>query len=195
MKRSSKLDAVNKMLMSITQAPIPSLSEIYLQGYSATALTILDMVSREIQAKGYHFNTEFGVELKRDTNNKISVPQNALFIDADQRYHKDKVTIRGDYLYILDGDIGEGYTFKKDIKCEIIYLLEFNDIPEVARQYIIARACAEFSKSTIASTDEYNILLQKEEDSRVKMNAMNISHSDVNMINFIGARRALNRIL
>ena len=77
---TSKLDAVNSMLIGIGEAPVNTMNS-GLQEAEIAALT-LDTVSREVQTAGWAFNTDLRYTLSRNSANHISVPSNCLYVDT-----------------------------------------------------------------------------------------------------------------
>ena len=69
----TELEAVNVLLTTIGETPVNTLT-----GNQVTDVTIakqvLNEISREVQAQGWHFNTEDGVELMPNEFKKILVP-------------------------------------------------------------------------------------------------------------------------
>lgn len=144
----TELEAVNDMLEAIWEAPVNSLESPVLDDV-ATAKRILDKTSREVQAKGWHFNTRINVTVPRDVvTNKIPVPQNALRMDVSQDDTRD-ITQRGRFLY--DRTNNTEY-FTSDIKAELIELLAWDDLPEHAKNYIAIKAAHTF-QSTVLGAD------------------------------------------
>ena len=79
----TELEAVNILLTTIGEAPVNTLT-----GNQVTDVTIanqvLTEVSREVQAQGWHFNTEDKVVLSRNEFNQIVVPADVARIDTPE---------------------------------------------------------------------------------------------------------------
>ena len=142
----TELEAVNVMLSVIGEAPINTL-----EGAATVdviqAKAILSQVSREVQSVGWHFNSEKEYPLLPDINGEIILASNMVFVDADTEPDID-VAQRGQKLYDR-----KNHTFKftTSIKAEVIYLLAFEDIPQVARQFITIRAARIFQDRMVGS--------------------------------------------
>lgn len=148
--RISKLEAVNTMLTLVGDSPVNTLSAT--TSNAQIAELILDEVTKEFQYQGWHFNTENNVTLPRDNNNKIEVPDNVMSVDIDDlAYPNTDIIIRGNYLY---DKIKHSYEFSSDLKAEIIYFLTWDNLPEVAKRYVVLRAGRIFSQRLIGSAEQ-----------------------------------------
>lgn len=142
----TELEAINVMLSVIGEAPINTL-----EGAATVdviqAKAILSQISREVQSVGWHFNTEREYPLLPDVNGEIQLAANMVFVDADSEPDID-VAQRGNKLYDR-----KSHTFKftKSIKAEVIYLLSFEELPQVARQFITIRAARIFQDRMVGS--------------------------------------------
>src|SRR5688572_15100368 len=76
----TELDAVNQMLMSIGQSPVNTLAVAGIKTVNIARLH-LHNVSREVQTRGWNFNTDENYELAKDANGKIAMPSNVLSVD------------------------------------------------------------------------------------------------------------------
>lgn len=143
----TELEAVNDMLEAIWEAPVNSLESPVLDDV-ATAKRILDKTSREVQAKGWHFNTRINVTIPRDIiTSKIPVPLNALRFDVSQDDSRD-VTQRGRFLYDRTNNTD---VFTSDVKAEIVELLAWDDLPEFAKNYITVKAAMTFQETVLGA--------------------------------------------
>ena len=98
---TTELEAVNTMLSMIGEAPVNSLTGT-LPLDATIANNTLTEISREVQAAGWHFNTEHKVTLAKDNNNKIPLASNIMRVDLDpSRYSRGTLDVvkRGNFLY------------------------------------------------------------------------------------------------
>ena len=148
LSKTTELDAVNIMLGTIGEAPINSLAAATGVVDAVTARSILAEVSVQVLEEGWHFNTDYEVELVPASGGFIYVPGNALEVDTSE-YSKDlDVAIRGNRLY---DRTNRTYTFTQSIKCDITTLLEFEELPQAARHYITVRAARIFQNRVVGS--------------------------------------------
>ena len=136
--RTTELEAVNTILSTIGEAPLSTLTgSLPVDG--TTAKNILNEISREVQSAGWHFNTQYKVDLTRDTTNKVPIGTDVVRVELSNRYDKSSYDVvqRGNYLFNLakNSDI-----FDQDFtENTLIYLLDFDKLPEQARRYIAIR--------------------------------------------------------
>lgn len=146
----TKLDAVNLMLASIGQSPVNTLSGSLPRDVSK-AVIALDSALREVLTQGWSFNSDTEYEMTPDGNDLIAVPANSLQIDPT--YGQDYVprynaAQAGMYLYDRDK---RQFTFDTDVKVDIVWAYEFEQIPQHARQYVATKAARKFQQGIMAS--------------------------------------------
>ena len=148
--RTTELEAVNTILSTIGEAPLSTLTgSLPVDG--TTAKNILNEISREVQSAGWHFNTQYKVDLTRDTNNKVPVGTDVVRVQLNDKYDKSSYDVvqRGNYLFNLakNSDI-----FDQDFtENTLIYLLDFDKLPEQARRYITIRSARVFHDRTLGA--------------------------------------------
>ena len=120
----TELQAVNVLLTTIGEQPVNTLT-----GNQVTDVTIaqdvLNEVNREVQAQGWHFNTEQQVPLVRDASNHVNIPADTARIDVREY----DVVVRSGKLFNLTD---RTYEFSSTIKADIVYYQDFDDLPEAA---------------------------------------------------------------
>ena len=163
--RTSKLQAVNKALQMMGESPLNSLQGLL--GLGNLAETTLDSVSRKVQVEGWSFNTVYQMDLTRDsTTTHISVGTNVSRIVIDPyEYNNIDVVQRGDRLYDRKNNT---YVFTEDLKGDMTIILDWDDLPEHARLYIMTKAGRELQENMIGSKDltEINLVLEQEARSQ-----------------------------
>ncbi len=153
---TSLLEAVNAVLATIGELPV---SSIPTSGFSEAVLardTILE-VSREVQSIGLHCNTDYKYKLTPDISGFIVLPPGVLKIDASYRYND--VTQRDGKLYNREDHT---FVFTEPIEVDIVWELEFEDLPETVRRYIVIRASRLFQKRVVGS-DVLHVLSEEDE--------------------------------
>lgn len=136
MSLTTKLEAVNEILSALGQSLVNSLSTN--SESVREAEDILTKVSRDVQTKGWVFNTQIKEPLNRDANNNIYVSNTALRVDINPAKYPDIiVTQRGNQLYDMKN---RRDTFTQDLEGDVVYMLDFEQLPEEARRYIMIRA-------------------------------------------------------
>ena len=157
---STELDAVNQILSSVGQAPVTTLD---LQNPEVSiAVNTLREQSKQVQLEGWSFNTERDYELVRDSNtNEITYPPTALALDANVQYHKDEYDLvkRSGKLY---DKYEHTFTFTENIRADIRWFFDFQDLPPAIQQYITAKA-ARMCATKMVGDAQLNQLLQEQE--------------------------------
>ena len=177
--RTSKLEAVNKALQMMGEAPVNSLQGLF--GLGNLAETTIDSVSRKLQTEGWSFNTDYQVSLVRDsTTNHISVGSNVSRIYVDPYEYPDiDVVQRGSKLYDRKNNT---YEFEKNLKVDMTIILDWDDLPEHARVYIMTKTGRELQESMIGSKDLTEINMVLEQEARTQFLEEETTLSEHNML-------------
>jgi hypothetical protein len=177
---TTRLQAINQMLSGIGQAPVVSLDVANPE--LALAMEILDAVNHEIQGEGWHFNTEVNYPFTPDVNGNISVPQNVLSISDNKtsNVQKYQTVLRSGKLY---DKVNHTYTFPtgSPIKCDVVWLFDFEDLPQVFKNYVTQRAARVFAGRALGSTEMVNFNAQDEGILRANCLAYDTNTSEVNI--------------
>jgi hypothetical protein len=152
---TSKLEALNSILSYAGEAPITSLDYVADSVSATIANNVLNEVDRSFQTKGWSFNTDIDYTFVRDVANNIYVPSNAIRINVlESTYPTLKVVQRGTKLYDAKG---KTYVFATNIVGEMVSLLDFDLLPESARNYIVIRSGRMFLSRTRADEAQAKI--------------------------------------
>ncbi len=147
LQKTTELDAVNIMLGTIGESPINSIEAASGVSDAIIARQILNEVSIQVQEEGWHFNVETNFVLTPAYPSKeIFVPDNCIEVDAEDT--RVDVAIRGNRLY---DRINHTYAFETDIKCNVVLLLPFEELPQAARHYVTIRAARVFQQRVVGS--------------------------------------------
>lgn len=160
--RTTFLSAVNRVLQMMGEAPVNSLTGQF--PIAKQAQEILNDVSRKLQSEGWSFNTVLQQQLQRDGSNQITMGPEVSRVVVDPLEFSDiDVTMRGDRLY--DRKTGK-YTFDSDLKGDVTTCLDWDDLPEHARAYIVARAGRQLQEALLGSADLTKINMTLEMEAR-----------------------------
>lgn len=144
---TSELEAINFMLGTIGESPVNSLD-----GGSpdvALARQTLDSASRSLQLRGWSWNSLPSIVLARSiSSGEISVPANTLRVDTTGNDAQIDVVLRGTRLF---DRVNATYAFTRGLTVELVQLLDWADLPEPARQFIMRSACREFEARQLGS--------------------------------------------
>ena len=187
---TTKLEAVNSMLGHIGESPVNSISNTNaLPVSAATAITVLDETSREVQTEGWHFNTEKDVTLTPNSGT-ITLPTDALQIDTSDS--SVDIVQRGSTLFDRKSNSS---TFTADLKVTLLRLLDWDYLPETARRYVTLRAARIFQARVVGSRELEALIARDEYQARARLEEADYGTSDRTIFdNFDAASRiGLNR--
>lgn len=158
---TTELEAVNECLENIGQAPVSSISG-NLGVDARIALNFVTKVNRELQSKGWRWNTEENYPLNPNGDEDIILPAGTSSVEGDGLFSQRDFLVRGTRLYDRENHT---YTFKEPVTVSITFTRTFDEIPETARRYIALRAARLFQNRVEGREDE--------SDLRDEMNAWN----------------------
>ena len=162
LSRTSFLEAVNRVLQMLGEAPVNSLQGQF--GLAKQAEDSLNDVSRTIQTEGWSFNTDLEKTLERNSSNEIELSSNVSRVVVDNLEYPDiDVVQRGDKLYDRRNN---RYTFDEDLIVDMTTILEWDLLPEHARQYITIKAGRQLQEAIIGSSDLTKLNLTQELEAR-----------------------------
>ena len=155
----NELEAVNMLLAAVGEAAVSSLETATTVDVTQ-AKNLLSNINREVQQKGWHFNTEWDVVLSLDSDSRIPLGTTVLSIYSPTKM----TTIRGregsPFLYDLDNNT---FTWTASINDAVtITLLDFEDIPQTARQFITTKAARIFQEEIIGQVSAEAVNRQEE---------------------------------
>jgi hypothetical protein len=146
---TTTLEAVNQCLFAIGESPVNTVEDSGLVD-AVVALRTLGNVSREVQQKGWHWNTEINFSLAPDTDGFLQLPASTLKVDSVGSDQSVDVVQRGNRLY---DRANHTYVFSRPLTVELVVMLAFEEIPEAARNYIALRAARRFQQNSVGSTE------------------------------------------
>ena len=185
---TTELDAINQMLDVIGEAPVTTVDDTGLVD-AAMARDLLRRVSREVQGRGWYWNTDKNVELLPTSppESQILVPVDALRLDPTDP-SVDAVT-RGNRLW---DRANLTWSWSGAVRCTIVRLLPFEDMPEAARQYIGMRAARIFQDRRIGSETRNGFNAADEVRALVTLENAEAETSDRSMADSPSVARIVN---
>ena len=160
---TAELPAINQILSSCGQAPVTTLDQT--NPDVAIAYDTLLQVSKEIQAEGWTFNTEYHYKVSRNASNEIEIPSNMIQIkltensanaEFDCIRRSGKLYDRQHLTYDLSEISGD------EVECDIVWEFDWVDLPEPIQNYITSRAATLVSQRIIGDATQYQMLQQQE---------------------------------
>ena len=149
----TKLEAVNAMLHDIGDRPVNTLT-------GATRLDVvraidsLEHVSRAVQLMGWWFNDEI-VDLALNGDDQFAIPETYVRVEAIENLpdgvdRTPHLVVRAGLLYDR-ANATNTFAGAGAVRLSITRLLEFEDLPSSAREYIYASASIRNQSRTIGS--------------------------------------------
>jgi hypothetical protein len=176
---TSELEAVNTILAVIGESPISSLQEGAAVADAVLAQTTLSEVSRQVQTKGWHFNTDKGIKLLPSVGGNIIIPSNCLRVDSVADSFGIDVAHRGNRLY---NRTTHTYTFDGEITVDMVVLLPFDELPQAARHYITVKAARVFQARTVGSDALFQFSSVDERDALLDLKRAEGVNGDYNIL-------------
>ena len=177
---TTQLQAINQMLTGIGQAPVVSLD--IANPEIATALSILENVNREVQGEGWNFNTEVNYPFVPNNDGEIVVPDNVLQLSDNKTSNSQQyqTVLRNGKLY---DKVYHTYTFlgTDPVLCDVVWLFNFEDLPQVFQDYITQRATRVFAGSVVGSKEMFQFNQQDEGILRANCLSYDTGTSEVNI--------------
>jgi len=176
MAGTSKLDAVNTMLSSIGEAPVSSLSSGLIE--AEIAESILNTIDREVQSMGWHFNTELNKSFAQTPTGEILLPADILRADATLKANAPNLVQRGLKMY---DRVNHTFIVGTNAALDVVIQLVFDDLPEVAKRYIVLRATRIFQDRVVGSNTLHDFQEKDEQQALVQLKDFDKAADDHNI--------------
>ena len=177
--KTSFLEATNRVLQMLGEAPVSSLNGLF--GLASQAQDTLTDVSRKLQAEGWSFNTDREKFLQRTANTnhiQLATTVSRVVIDG-YRYPFVDIVQRGSKLYDRKNNT---YEFDDDLYADVTYFLDWDDLPEHARSYLTIKGGRQLQEAILGSADLSKINLTAELEARSMFLEIETSVGDHNML-------------
>jgi len=185
---------INQCLLAIGESPyptgtIPSSLQLGTDGETASRVVKTTMV--EVQARGWYFNTDYNFRAYVDQNSFITMPPNTLRVDFGKEGNR----------YILKN--GRIYDMKRQtylidtniLEFDAIWLVDYEELPPEAYEYIALRAARKFQQKVIGSTETAKFAMLDEADALNNIMRMQLQVNDYNLQNSRVSTRVHNGYL
>ena len=175
---TTELEAINTMLSTIGESPVNAVEDTGNVDV-VIARQILQTASREVQARGWHFNTEKNYTITPDTEGYLVLPNTVLKVDTVYPDSSKDVVVRGSRLYDREKHT---YVFTDAVKVDMTILLTFDELPEVARNYVTIRASRIFQERVVGSDTLHAFNSQDEARAMVSLMEYEADTADLNIL-------------
>ena len=191
MQTTTKLEAVNTILAVLGESPLVSLSDNKtVEGQMAEQL--LDTVSREVQSLGWNFNTEYKVEFTPDADKYVYLNGNTMRMDVEPgEYTSGDIVQRGVRMYDR-----KNHTYEitaSPIKATVVYGLEWDEIPEPARYYIVIRAGRIYQDRMVGAGDHHTFTMKEENAALTALRNWEAESQDASVFDNYDVFRVIDR--
>ena len=171
MSTETELSSVNSILGAIGQSPVSRLYDNrggnleFINPEIAFVHNLLMEVNTDIQSEGWIFNTEFNYEMLPNDDQEIRIPPNVIRLDVSegQVYRDCDPVKRGDRLY---DRYNHTYKFKRPVKLDYVFLLDYTDIPTVFQRLITLRASGRAATQLVSNPNLVQLLATQEAQAR-----------------------------
>lgn len=175
---TTELEAINTMLSTIGESPVNAVEDTGNVDV-VIARQILQTVSREVQARGWHFNTEKNYTITPDSEGYLVLPNTVLKVDTVYPDSSKDVVVRGSRLYDREKHT---YVFTDAVKVDMTILLTFDELPEVARNYVTIRSSRIFQERVVGSDTLHAFNSQDEARAMVSLMEYEADTADLNIL-------------
>ena len=160
----TELSAVNSILGAIGQSPVTTLN--FTNPEVSFIYNLLTEVNKDVQNEGWNFNREQHVEIKPDSvTKKIAIPADVLSYDLhDNLVHGTKNLVeRKGFIYDKENHTDE---FEQSLYMDIVYLWEFEDLPNPVQRYITYRTATRAATQLVSNPQLVRLIEQQEAKAR-----------------------------
>ena len=180
----TELSAVNAILGAIGQSPQTTLN--YNNPEIGFIYNLLRDSNVDIQNEGWHFNSENHVKYEPDSStNKIEIGNDILKIDVTDGWVKRNYDVvkRNGYLYDKY-DHTDDWSDVTEIYLDVIRLHTFENLPEVFKRYVIAKASRMAATQLVSNPQLVQLLAQNEVLARASCLEFECNQSNSSMFGF-----------
>lgn len=172
---TTKLEVLNHVLNVVGESPVSDPESDHPTVMSA--MTQINRVLKEMQTRGWWFNTEFGLNLIPNEQGHVIIPSDTLYVDPVDA--KSRLVRRGGKLY---DPVNHTFKLDRPVPVNAVLLLPIEDLPESAAMYVMHKSAYDFyvnddgdetkANRLEAQVDRSWALLQSEEMQVMNVNAL-----------------------
>lgn len=168
-----RLQGVNRLLKTIGEPPLLDEGDFSLSHEAQLADKQIDETTAKVLSRGFKFNTVKSIKLVPDVNKYIAVPPNILvinFVDTNLTVNAGMIYNRETFSFI----------FNESIEVSIVYNEDFDYIPQVVQEYILAEASYIFQRDSINDPSTNTELKEYRAEARRELNIWHINQIKAN---------------
>jgi len=186
----TELEAVNIALQTIGEMTLDTANNISDVYEASTALEILTETRRAVLNEGLNCNTDFDWELTADASGYVAISSNILRIESTDP-NKNYI-MKDNKLYDKDEKTFK-FTANSIHKVDIIWDLDFDDVPQTIAYYIAIKAARITYQRLIGATDIIRVLMDDEQKAYEKALEHDVDTYNYNIFDSTHASRIITR--
>ena len=179
----SELNMVNDSLLSIGETPflegtVVDTLPVGTDGETAKRLIRTTMI--EVQARGWFFNLDYNFKLVPDINGFITMPPNTLRVDFGNTEYRHQYTIKNGQIYDY---LNQTFVIETTLIADVIWLVDYNDLPPEAYEYISLRSARKFQQKVIGAQETDTFTVRDEADAYTNLQRRQLQSQDYVLAN------------
>lgn len=151
LEHTTLLEAVNTVLSTVGNSPVSSVEGDGIED-ADTAYRMIVELTRRVCLRSFDWNTDSDFPLSPGPDGFINIPLGALKVDPQTAATRCVVRRNPENEQLGLWDKGSRtFSFTSDVPCEITWGFPFEDLPEIARDFIVLSAGRTFQKRFVGS--------------------------------------------
>ncbi len=180
--RTTLLEAVNVCLQAIGEQPVNSLEDQQVVEASMAERTLLE-VHKEGQTRGWSWNKEAAYPFTVDVStSEISVPANVISFTPDPYEWAGRFQLRGLRVYDRERRTYEMEAGISPLYADVIFLLPWDESPEVFNRWVTARAARVFGGRVLGSDGAFRFTAIDEQQALVELQRVEMEQAAANAL-------------
>jgi len=173
---TTTLDVLNHMLNVIGESPVSTVSSDHPSVLSA--LVELNRVKREMQTRGWWFNTEYNLKLTPNELGQIIIPSDTLYIDPVDG--QSPLVRRGGKLY---DPVNHTFVLNAPVYVNAVLLLPVEDLPESAAMYVLHKSAYDYYVNDDGDETKSNRLEKQVDRAWARLQSEELKVANINAKN------------
>lgn len=181
-------DAINIVLMTIGEQIIEE--DLPVTGIYEAELadSVIETVKEELISEGWSFNTDENWDFTPDVNGYITIPNTILRVDPTDPA-KNYISKEGK----LYDKANQTYKFTSAVSCDVVWNTEFDYIPPIMQQYVVAKASRILYQRIVGDVNMLQTMLKDEQDALIRVRIHEDDVNDWNIFDDTSVSRAITR--
>ena len=191
----SELSMINDSLLAIGEAPFMEgtvVDTIPIGTDGETAKRLIRSTMIEVQSRGWYFNTDYDYVLTPDINGFITLPPNVLRTDFGNTSNANRFLTKNNGIYDV---ANQTFIIEGDVMCDIVWLVDYTNLPPEAYEYISLRSARKFQQKVIGALETDQFTMRDEQDALVNLQRRQLQTQDYNIQNSRVSTRTHNGYL